>query len=236
MMLKYASLFIISYISVYILVPIVIKISKRFEIYDIPCERSVHERRIPLGGGIAFGLSTIIMETIISIFGILSIDRSIMMYIVIGSVLILLLGFWDDKKRLSARTKLVFQVIIALFMYCVGFRIPFFTNPIGMDFVLGYLSIPITVVWFLTIINAINLIDGIDGLASGLVLIVSFFLFILSCPMNPMVMAITCILVSANLAFLKYNFSPAKIFMGDTGSMFFRIYNSRLSNLYKRTV
>jgi len=91
--------------------------------------------------------------------------------------LFLLLGYLDDKRKFTAKYKLLFQIGIACLMYYLGFKIEILTNPFGDDIILGIISFPLTIVWFLLVINAFNLIDGIDGLASGIAVIVNLVLF-----------------------------------------------------------
>jgi UDP-GlcNAc:undecaprenyl-phosphate GlcNAc-1-phosphate transferase len=105
-------------------------------------------------------------------------------------------------------------------MYMAGYRIAFLTNPLGEYFSLGWTSLPLTIFWFLLTMNAINLIDGSDGLAAGITCIVSLVLFTVGFMANNMlVLILSVILFATNLAFLKFNFYPAKIFMGDSGSL-----------------
>ncbi|HHE37797.1 MAG TPA: undecaprenyl/decaprenyl-phosphate alpha-N-acetylglucosaminyl 1-phosphate transferase, partial [Candidatus Cloacimonetes bacterium] len=131
------------------------------------------------------------------------------------------LGYLDDKRKFTAKYKLLFQIGIACLMYYLGFKIKILTNPFGDDIILGIISFPLTIVWFLLVINAFNLIDGIDGLASGIAVIVNLVLFAVGLLFsNKMIMLLALTLIGSNMAFLKYNFYPAKIFMGDTGSLF----------------
>ena len=110
---------------------------------------------------------------------------------------------------------------IALVMYLIGFRVNFLTNPFGHDLMLGGMSLPLTVLWFLMMMNAINLIDGLDGLATGIAAIVSAVLLVVGLKhANMLVILLSSMLLSGTLAFLFYNFNPAKIFLGDTGALY----------------
>jgi UDP-GlcNAc:undecaprenyl-phosphate/decaprenyl-phosphate GlcNAc-1-phosphate transferase len=127
----------------------------------------------------------------------------------------------DDKYESSAKFKLLYQLMLAIIMYFAGFQITTMTNPLGEAFQLGYLSFPITIFWYLLVINALNFIDGLDGLAAGITVIISLLLAVLGVMShNPFVGFISLIITAGSLAFLRFNFFPAKIFMGDSGSMF----------------
>ncbi len=139
----------------------------------------------------------------------------------IGGILSLGIGILDDKFEYTAKTKLVFETALAIIMILFGFHIELLTNPFNEAINLGIFSYPITIIWFLVIMNAINVIDGIDGLADGIVTISSIVLIIAGLITNNIfVIIIGSILVGTTLGFLKYNFYPAKIFMGDAGSLF----------------
>jgi UDP-GlcNAc:undecaprenyl-phosphate GlcNAc-1-phosphate transferase len=141
--------------------------------------------------------------------------------LIISSSLMLLLGIYDDIQGSNAQTKFMTQLIISLLFLKMGFVIDSIIIPNLINIKLGYWSIPITLLWLVGITNAINLIDGLDGLASGIVGITAVFLVIYGFLFNqPIVIYLSLALAGANLAFLRYNFYPAKIFMGDTGSLF----------------
>ncbi len=152
-------------------------------------------------------------------------DLPNLLLIIAGSLFILLAGFFDDKYHLSAGWKLIFQIVLAVIMYWGGFRITLLTNPWNDAVSLGIISFPVTIVWFLLLINSFNLIDGIDGLATGIAVIVSAILTIIGFRYNnPFLFNLSLLLFAANLAFLLFNFPPAKIFLGDTGSQFIGFY------------
>jgi len=143
------------------------------------------------------------------------------MGIFIGSSLILVLGIVDDITDVSPWIKLGGQVIVALLTIRFGISIQFLTNPFGDIIGLSHLSIPITVLWIVGMINAVNLLDGLDGLASGVTAVSSLMLVIVAFHTGQTESALIAIaLLGSCIAFLNYNFSPAQIFMGDSGSMF----------------
>ncbi|EAU69743.1 UDP-N-acetylmuramyl pentapeptide phosphotransferase/UDP-N- acetylglucosamine-1-phosphate transferase [Stigmatella aurantiaca DW4/3-1] len=138
-----------------------------------------------------------------------------------GGVVIALLGLYDDLKGANARLKFAVQFAVALGLYQLGFRVELIANPFGPEFSLGVLSLPFTVLWVVGVINAINLIDGLDGLAGGVAFFGVSTNFILSLVRGDVVMCLLmAALAGAILGFLVFNFNPASIFMGDTGSMF----------------
>lgn len=144
-----------------------------------------------------------------------------------GGLLILGVGIWDDIMHMRPRNKLIAQVIVAAISMLYGFVIPGITNPFDhnpstnwIDFPL-WMGIPITLIWYVGLMNAINFLDGLDGLLSGVAAISSVFLFVIAVlHTNPVVALVVIALAGATLGFLPYNFNPARIFLGDAGSLF----------------
>ena len=144
-----------------------------------------------------------------------------------GSMLILGVGMWDDIMQLRSRNKFIAQIVVALISMLYGFIIPGVTNPFvhsaannWIDFPI-WIGIPLTLVWYVGMMNAINFIDGLDGLLSGVTVIASLYLFAIAVlHANPTVALVVVALAGAALGFLPYNFNPAKIFLGDAGSLF----------------
>jgi len=138
-----------------------------------------------------------------------------------GGLAIAALGVVDDLWGSTARAKLLVQVVVSGCMYASGFRIDQITHPFGAEIPLGPFALPFTILWTAGIINAMNLIDGLDGLAGGVALIAVATIFALAALRGEALMLLfTAALAGAVLGFLFYNFNPATIFMGDTGSMF----------------
>ena len=211
----------ISFIFTYLLLKYYIKYAELHKILAHPVERSVHKRIIPTGGGLIFALSHIVF-LLLSLVGMdeIVIKESVLK-ISFGGILITFLGILDDRYLLKAKFKLVIQILIALIMIMLGFKITYFTNPFGPTIYLNFLSIPVTVIWYLAVMNAINLIDGLDGLATGITIITCVVLMVFSFyNRNFLVFINSNFLVISLLAFLKYNYPPEKIFMGDSGSLF----------------
>jgi UDP-GlcNAc:undecaprenyl-phosphate GlcNAc-1-phosphate transferase len=139
-----------------------------------------------------------------------------------GGLAIAALGVLDDLRGTGAKTKFLVQFAVAGAMYWLGYRIDVLANPFGPDIQLGLLGLPFTLLWIAGVINAMNLIDGLDGLAGGVALIAVVTTFVLAAKGGgaPLMVLFTAALAGAVLGFLFYNFNPASIFLGDTGSLF----------------
>ena len=186
---------------------------------DIPDARRVHDHPIPRMGGLA-----IFYGFLISLLCFARVDMQLK-GIIIGALVIVAVGIVDDVKQLGAKIKFVAQLAVALVVVAHGvvieyISVPSFINETGI-LSLGYFAIPITLLWIVGVTNAVNLIDGLDGLAVGVSSIATFSLFFIAILAGEMQVAlITAALAGGCLGFLPYNFNPAKIFMGDTGSTF----------------
>ncbi|MEW6540430.1 MAG: MraY family glycosyltransferase [Bacillota bacterium] len=195
--------------------PLVIRMARRLGAVDEPNHRKIHQRPMPRLGGLAVYLvfTAVVLLTqplTTPLLGLLT-----------GATIIVLLGVWDDIRGASPRLKLAVQFLAALALIPFGFHVEFLTNPLGGIIYLGWWGIPLTVFWVVAVTNALNLIDGLDGLAAGTALIASFTLAVVAAVAGNMaVVAVTLILAGALLGFLRYNFHPARVFLGDTGSMF----------------
>lgn len=191
---------------------------------DRPNQRKVHQRIMPRMGGLAIFISFTLAllltgHTDLPTIGLLT-----------GGLVIVAVGIIDDIKELSPKVKLMGQIAAALVVIPFGVKVDFITNPFsGGIIALGILTIPVTVFWIISATNAVNLIDGLDGLAGGTSLIAAVTMAAiawnqagapggLASQYDMAVMAL--VLAAATLGFLRHNFYPAKIFLGDTGSMF----------------
>ncbi|MCG0314355.1 MAG: undecaprenyl/decaprenyl-phosphate alpha-N-acetylglucosaminyl 1-phosphate transferase, partial [Calditerricola sp.] len=142
--------------------------------------------------------------------------------IFLGGSIIALVGALDDRFQLSPKAKLLGQLVAALVVVAFGLRVTFINLPFDEGFSIGWLlSIPVTMVWIVAVTNAVNLIDGLDGLAAGVSAIATATLLVVSLLMGNTFVALLCaVLLGATMGFLVFNFHPAKIFMGDTGALF----------------
>lgn len=212
--------FLTALIISYIVTPFVKWIANRVGAIDVPKdERRVHKVPIPRLGGLAIYVSTVISMLIF----IDNIDKSII-GIIIGATIIVITGVIDDIKPLSPKAKFMAQILAAVVLILSDVKIDFVSNPFdkidGLTH-LGKYSIPVTIFWVIGITNTLNFIDGLDGLAAGVASISAMsLLFVASINGFIGVAIISAILAGAALGFLPHNFNPAKIFMGDTGSLF----------------
>ncbi len=200
--------------------PLVRSLAFRVKAVDIPKDgRRMHDHPIPRMGGLA-----IFLGFILSVVLFLPLDEQLR-GMLLGSVVIVILGVFDDIFALPAMPKFLVQIGAALIAVETGSRIDFLSNFNIFSpepfWELGWLSVPISVLWVVGITNAVNLIDGLDGLACGVSTISSMtFLVIALIVSEPDVAILTAALAGACIGFLPYNMNPAKIFMGDTGSTF----------------
>jgi UDP-GlcNAc:undecaprenyl-phosphate GlcNAc-1-phosphate transferase len=207
--------FIICFLAAVALTPLVRKLAIRIGATDLPNARKVHKKIMPRMGGLAIYLAFIIGMLIMWP------DSSFTLPLIIGSVIIILTGVLDDMYSLSPRVKIVAHFFAALVIVHSGISVEFINLPFNGILQLYWLSIPLTLLWIMGITNAINLIDGLDGLAVGVSSIVLLTIAGLSLTEgNLFVFTVSAILLGSTLGFLPYNFHPAKIFMGDTGSYF----------------
>ena len=213
-----AALFVL--ITCLLLVPLNIKISNRLKIQAHPDPRKIHNTQIPEAGGLSFGLPILLAQTVLGVlwyqeYGLL------LPGLAAAGFLALIFGVLDDRFELKPWPKLGGYLVLCVVLYLLGYKVTYLTNPFGTELYLGWLSFPVSIIWFLAIINAINLIDGIDGLAAGITVIVCAVLTFVGIKYkNMLVISIATMLLAGNLSFLKYNFAPARIFMGDTGATF----------------
>jgi len=145
--------------------------------------------------------------------------------LIFGGTLICMVGFWDDVMGMSPRAKLLAQIVVASVSMLYGFVIPaYVTNPLHhgeLIYLPNWLPIPLTLLWYLGMMNAINFIDGLDGLLSGLTAIAGMFLLVINLTHgHPEIALILAALVGGALGFLPYNYNPAKIILGDSGALF----------------
>lgn len=219
---QYIVIFLIPLIIALILTPLVIRFAKLVGAIDYPNERKVHKSPVPRLGGIAIYLSFIFSLYVFSLIdpvnAYLSSDNVLM--IILSSTVVLLLGVWDDIKELKPGKKFLGQCIAATIVYIAGFRVSAITSLSGDMLNLGILDYPITLLWIVGITNAFNLIDGLDGLATGVAAIAGVTIFSISVVKEDITSAILVLaFVGAIVGFMKYNFYNAKIFLGDSGSL-----------------
>lgn len=225
---------LVSFLIAFFTTPLVIRLSKRLGAIDRPNDRKVHANPTPTLGGLAMFLAIMGGGAIASrlpFFEGVFTQTSQMLGILGGGVVIFALGAVDDLRDLPAPVKLAGQVFASGILFLAGVKMQFVLLPNGDVFSISDdVSVLVTVGWLVAMVNAVNLIDGLDGLAAGLVAIAASAFFVYTYQLGltageslqafaapPALLAIA--LVGATLGFLRYNFHPAKIFMGDSGSM-----------------
>lgn len=206
---------LVSFVMAMLITPLVRRFAYLIGAVDHPNARKVHVRTMPRIGGLAIFIAFLIGYALL-----LPASR----YndaILIGAVVIVLTGLIDDRFQLTARVKLMGQMIATVVVLNSGMRIEMINLPFDQQLYLGSWSIPVTVLWLIGITNAINLIDGLDGLAAGVSSIALGTIAVLAIIQgNVYLTMMALLLLASTLGFLVHNFYPAKIFMGDTGALF----------------
>ena len=204
----------------FLMTPVVKSFAYKVGAIDVPKdERRMHHKPIPRLGGLAIFAG--FMASIL-----LFVDIRLnpqMQSILLGAAIIVVLGVVDDIMALPAKLKFVVQIVAALIPALNGVSIQALSNPnifsANAYWVLNWLSVPITVLWIVGITNAVNLIDGLDGLATGVTTMAAVFFTAASVTLGAGIEPLTAAVTGALIGFLLFNVYPAKVFMGDTGSL-----------------
>lgn len=224
---------VIAFITGLFLVPLIIAFSEKQGLLDKPNERKIHSHPVPRLGGVAIWVCTVL-----SFFSLILLSyyphRSLVSGLLLGSSLMFLLGLIDDVYNLSAKFKFIIQISIATIVFLLGVKITSVFIPfVGLVTIPQILSYFITIGWIVGISNAVNFIDGVDGLAGSVITISSVTLGLISLAFSDVVGALVAfILAGSMLGFLTYNFHPAKIFMGDSGALFAGFLLATLSVMF----
>jgi UDP-GlcNAc:undecaprenyl-phosphate GlcNAc-1-phosphate transferase len=208
------------------LTPVVARVAVRWGVVDRPDgRRKLHASPVPTVGGVAvftaFACVSVYLEHLARGAGKASaLFLSAGGPLVVAGVIVMAVGLVDDTRGVRPATKLAFQLLAAGYLYYSGFRIEVLSNPFGAPLWLGLWSLPITLLWLIGMSNAINLIDGMDGLAAGLALVSTVGLMAAALFGGRTDAAlVAAALAGALLGFLPYNFNPARVFLGDCGSL-----------------
>ena len=229
---NYLWAFLLAAVAAVLFTPLVIKLAFRTGALDAPDARKVHKKAIPRIGGLAiYGAFMVSMLLLLETSEIPEEMAEGVTGLFVGGTMIVALGLWDDYVSLPAKVKLFGQIICAWAAVAFGVRIDFVTSFSGeIMYLYDYVTIPLTMFWMVGITNTVNLIDGLDGLAAGVATIASLTICLVALRMDILVVAVvTAALAGAAFGFLFFNFNPAKIFMGDTGSMFLGFMLSGIS-------
>ncbi|WP_062199970.1 glycosyltransferase family 4 protein [Massilibacterium senegalense] len=223
---QYFIALMISFIAAVLFTPLVKKLAIKIGAVDKPNDRKVHQGVMPRLGGLAIFLAVavgvIYFQPISPFF----------LPIMLGAFIIIVTGILDDLFELSPKLKLIGQIVAASVVILGGIKVEFINLPFDGRLELGLFTIPLTLLWIIGVTNAINLIDGLDGLSAGVSSIVLATIATMAYVNgNFFVLGLSMIMLGASLGFLIFNFHPAKIFMGDTGSLFLGFMLSVLSLL-----
>lgn len=215
MLSAYGFPFLLAALVSYVLTPYIKKLAFMIGAIDKPDNRKVHKRIMPRLGGLAIYIAFMIAAVMS-----LELTRDII-GILLGGTVIVGVGVLDDKYQLPAKVKLLGQIAAACVLVLFGIKIEWVNNPFGGYLYTDWLAVPLTVFWVISFTNVVNLIDGLDGLAAGVSAIASVTVILVAVQMGYYHIAVmTAALAGGIIGFLRYNFNPATIFMGDTGSMF----------------
>ena len=216
-------------VSAYVFTPLVRWVAIRVGGYDVPTDRKLHQVPAPTFGGIAIYIGLVVAFVVALTLADLreAFRFSEVFGLLLGGFVVLVLGIADDHRDLSPPAKFAGQIVAGGILFLSGVQMSFFWLPgIGVISVSPDLSAILTILWVMLLTNAVNYIDGLDGLAAGLAAIAGGGLFLYSTRLpaeflgpDPLAPLATAALVGACIGFLPHNFNPARIFMGDTGAM-----------------
>ena len=226
--LKVLAAFFVTGILSFLLTPPVKRLAHRIGAIDVPKDaRRMHKKPIPRLGGLAIYISVVIVSLVLGQWNMQNFT------ILIGSAIIVVLGIFDDRNALSAKFKFGIQLIAAAIPVVFGnLRIELITNPnlFSGELYVKFGALAITIIWIVAITNAVNLIDGLDGLAVGVSAIACMTMLAVSLLIGEVPIAILlAVLAGACVGFMPFNLNPASIFMGDTGSTFLGFMLATLS-------
>jgi UDP-GlcNAc:undecaprenyl-phosphate/decaprenyl-phosphate GlcNAc-1-phosphate transferase len=242
-MLIFLLTFFIALFLTILLTPMVRSFAPEIGAVDKPAARKVHQANTPRTGGIAIFLGFLIAV----LFGLLFlggvrgsvINSRPILGILLGGSVVMMVGLLDDIYRLKSWLKFLCQLVGAGVALYFGIEINFVSNPFNGLMPLGFIAIPLTLLWVVGMTNAINLIDGLDGLAAGVTAISAGTLFLVALRTHQLGAALLMVaLAGAALGFLRYNFNPASVFLGDAGSYFlgFILATAAIVGVFKTTL
>lgn len=222
---EYWMMLVVSFLASCLSTPLFQRLAMYLHITDQPSARKVHKQPVPYLGGLAFLVSMSCVMVYLLWFSphILAMQDTPgkLISLFIAACGFQLLGVIDDIHPVSPSLKLFFQAVLSVFLVQQGFLITQMTSPFGGVIPLGWFGALLSMLWILTIVNAINFIDGLDGLAAGVVFFAALANLVIALdPWQNFVCIISLVLMGATLGFIPFNFSPARIFMGDAGSLF----------------
>lgn len=235
---EYLSVFIMAWLLVYGLTPFIIRLANALNFVDKPEARKIHLKSVPLLGGLSVAIGFVLL----CIYDVLIspgrfFDKPMLGYLA-GTGIIVLLGLWDDRRGMKPLVKMFGQFAVSVLFIISNFTL----QELGLMFGSIYISLPIMVLWMVGLMNALNFLDNMDGIISGMagILGLGFFAFALinTTQSNMEAMALMALIslsfAGSTFGFLPYNFNPARIFLGDAGSMFIGYFLSSMGILMAR--
>lgn len=235
---EYLSVFIMAWLLVYGLTPFIIRLANALNFVDKPEARKIHLKSVPLLGGLSVAIGFVLL----CIYDVLIspgrfFDKPMLGYLA-GTGIIVLLGLWDDRRGMKPLVKMFGQFAVSVVFIISNFTL----QELGLMFGSIYISLPIMVLWMVGLMNALNFLDNMDGIISGMagILGLGFFAFALinTTQSNMEAMALMALIslsfAGSTFGFLPYNFNPARIFLGDAGSMFIGYFLSSMGILMAR--
>ncbi len=215
MFLSILSQSIVLFIVTFFLIKYFIKVAPKLSLVDVPNNRSSHKIETPRGAGIVFG-AVFILGFILFNFDLIFEHK----LTIIAIFIVFLTGIYDDVYEIRSRTKFLWLIVATAFLYMDGLEVTSIGSYFGYEISLGVLALPFTIFAVVGFTNAINLTDGLDGLASSIsIVILSTLAYVGYLNNDEFLIYGPCLLISVLFAFLIFNWNPAKVFMGDSGSL-----------------
>jgi len=206
---------VLIFIVALIFIKIIIGNALKLGLVDIPNSRSMHIRHHPRGAGIGFFLAVALVTPFFH-YSLLQTH----LFLIAAVLAVFIVGVLDDHQDTSPRTKFIVLILASVLVYFDGVSVTTLGNFFGMEIKLGWLALPFTIFAIVGFTNALNLIDGLDGLAGAMSIVILSTLYVVAYEHNDdFMMMISSTFIVALLAFLVYNWNPASIFMGDSGSL-----------------
>jgi len=225
-MRSYVAALLASMLAAAVLTPSMRWVGLRVGLVSPSGSRHVHSRNIPRLGGVAIAGAFFVPLVALFLFNSVVAatvreSPNLVMGLIIGGSMVCVAGLVDDTRGLRASQKLAVQIVAASVAYACGFRITAVNLPLLGDLNMGVFALPVTVFWIVGVTNAVNLIDGLDGLAAGVAFFAAVTNFVVAYISGSVLFALLmAATMGALIGFLFYNFNPARIFMGDSGSYF----------------
>lgn len=213
--------FFVSLITVLIITPLVKRLAVKTGVVDQPDNRKIHDKVMPRMGGLAIFIGVLAGSLAGGVY------ENRITAITLGAFMIVILGIIDDKHNLSAKVKFIVQVLVACMIVSTGLKMEFLSIPFWeLRFDLGWLAYPLTILWIVGMTNAINLIDGLDGLAAGISVIGLSTIAVMAFSADKiLIFSLSLVVIGSTLGFLFYNFHPRK-FSWETRDLFFSVMSS----------